>query len=99
MESNIISAEIAEHGDNSLGCSLKTRCGVCDVPKCEHSVWLDRSPRGWTHNFRPEDVYDIRQYMRGEAACGKDVNKPEPFPSILESAEQARRVKRNREIK
>ena len=78
MESNNISAEIAEHGHNSPGCSLKSDGGPCysQLPKNRN----------------------IRQYMTSQNPCEKLVNKPEPFPSLLESAEQERREKRKLEF-
>jgi hypothetical protein len=79
MKSNNIAAEIAEHGDNSPGCSLKLL-----VAGCFHGK-EGQSP-------------NIRQYMKSENPCEKLVSNSEPFPSILESAEQERRVERNREI-
>jgi hypothetical protein len=80
MKSNNIRAEIADQGDNSPGCSLKSEVGLSYI----------RSYNGKRVQWAP----NIRQYMTAPAACEKDVSKPEPFPSILESAEQERRLDR-----
>jgi len=89
MESNNIPAEIAEHGDNSPGCSLNPDC-IHDA----HELGTFDNVTGvcWVCG---KTAANIRQYMTHSAACEKDVSKPEPFPSILESAEQERRVERN----
>jgi hypothetical protein len=88
MESNTIPAETAEHGDNSPGCSLKVECPNCGRDPndcCGNCIFNEAAPVS----------RNIRQYITRPLACEKDVSKPEPFPSILESAEQKRRVDRN----
>jgi len=88
MESNNIPAEIAEHGDNSPGGSLKSDG---ELP------YYGRGPQSWRVRAMQETKRsNIRQYMTRPIACGKDADKSEPFPSLLESAEQKRRVERNR---
>jgi hypothetical protein len=106
MESNNISAEIAEPGDNSLGCSLKNIVEACEsagdgsIQKFADRIvgnhYDDRADYAKTPWGKP--AHSIRQYMKSKNPCEKDVSNPEPFPSILESSEQARRVERNREI-
>jgi len=75
-----------------------------------HASKLHKNSLGRLHR------HDIRQYMKSENPCEKDVNNSRvpsntydaekkarqlsaPFPSLLESAEQKRRVERNRGIK
>jgi hypothetical protein len=87
MESNIITAEIAEQGYNSPGCSLKSGC-IHDSN--EFGAFDNVTGVCWVCG---KTASNIRQYMTAPTACEKDVNN-EPFPSILESAEQERRERR-----
>jgi hypothetical protein len=91
MESNIIPEEIADHGDNFLGCSLKSK-----PAKAQFNFRADlfkEAPAG--KSFSKANRPNIRQYMTEKNLCEKVVNKTEPFPSLLVSAEQERREKRN----
>lgn len=101
MESNTMPSEIAENGDNSPGCSLKSEVKI-ETDGASYRVWLGGkviaggSPSIDVSNVPPE-ADNIGQYMKSHVACEKDVNNSDPFPSLLESAEQERREKRNRE--
>jgi hypothetical protein len=92
-ESDTIRPEIAEHGDNSPGGSLKSCFNGCGSSHLiETNNYYVCRYCGMTYSKKSPN---IKQYMTDQPACEKDVNNStEPFPSILQSAEDARRLAR-----